>query len=180
MERVVNAGESVNKAARSFGVDRMTLTRHMAHAEERTGNAPEAPAPAPPPPAPPPEAPKAPQAPSAAPEPPSTPPPPADPEPELPLEDVEGRIRQLARAADRLRRDAEHGELRARGAALGEARRTVESMQELVKELAKGREERLVASDEWRRVKGVILDALKPFAPARDALLEALRVAEGA
>lgn len=148
IHRGLDAGDGVNATARAFGIPPATLKLHLKHRPVA------APARAP-----------APEA--------------DEPEPvggELPLGDLDGRLRQVTRTADRLRKEAEDGSLtpRERGAALGECRRTVETMIDLAERIAKGRETDLLKSAQWAELRSFLLETLLPYPKARAALVEAL------
>lgn len=183
IHRALDAGGGVNETARGYGFPPTTLKRHLRH----RAPGPSGPVASPSPvhdadrPTPPPVRQR--QAAPVQPEEdagPSSPRRPSVPDGDLPLDDLEGRLHQLARTADGLRRDAEEGTLRERGAALGEARRTVESMHKIHEALAESRELRMIESDEWATLRGRVLEVLAPFPPARAALLEAMRAYEDA
>lgn len=176
IHRAIDAGGGINKTARIFKIPPATLKLHLRHRSEVDARRqrPEAP----------PSSPSPSSAPTPAPEP-SKPARAEEPaasavEPDLPLGDLEGRIAQLARTADRLRVAAENGTLRERGAALGEARRTVETLTDLHLRLSHGREADLLRSSQWVALRAVLLDALGPFPEAREAVTEAMRRHEGA
>jgi hypothetical protein len=171
IHRTLDAGDGVNATARAFGVSPTSLKRHLVHRSppgptplETTRSA-DRPAPANQP------RDELDQADQAGPQ--------AVIEPDLPLDDLEGRLHQVTRSADRLRVAAEAGTLRERGSALGECRKTVETMMSLAEQLRRGRETALLQSAEWTALRTIILDALRLFPEARGALGAALRAHEG-
>lgn len=138
--------------ARAYGVDEKTIRRHGAHRTAQQTAKAIRPTPAS-------EAPTEPQAAEA----------------DLPLGDVDGRIRQLARTADRLRAAAEApgSTLRERGTALGEARRTVESMGALATARDKGREIQILQSPEWAEARKAVVAELGAVPGGLEALVRA-------
>lgn len=150
IHRMLDAGEGVNATARAFRIPPSTLKLHLKHRK-----------------------PPAPLAQAAG----------AEPElgeldaGELPLADLETRFQQAATTADRLRRVAESAEvpLRERTSALGECRRTIETMVKLAERINERRETDILQSPQWAVVLDVMLKALEPFTEARAALTEALR-----
>jgi hypothetical protein len=158
LHRTLEAGGGVNATARDFGLNPSTLKLHLKHRPVKltgqgSGPAGELTG----------------QRPDE---------PPAD-EGELPLGDLEGRLRQLVRTADGLRRDAEASDLpvRERAAALGQCRQTTAAAIDLHLELQEGRELALLQSPEWVALRARVLELLLPFPEARAALLEGLRAA---
>lgn len=161
--------KGVSAAARHYGIKKPTLILHLKHRQK-----PAEPVPAPEPSPLPVEA--------SAPVPPKAEPPPAPlaAEADLPLDDIEGRIRQLARTADRLRVAAEHGTLRDRGAALNACRAATAEAAELQAKRDQGREPDLLSSKAWQRVRRELVEALEAFPDAAAVVLQRLRAVEAA
>lgn len=184
IHRALDAGEGLRAVARAFQTSPQSLTRHKPHRIASPSPAPPAGDPAPPAPA---EAKAAPNSPRAEPAPegrregdeldePREP-----PDVGAAIGTTAGgllqRMRQLELTADKLRTEAESPgmTLRDRGQALGEARRTVESMAKIATALSKSREMAVLESEEWARIRSVVIETLRPFPEARVALLEGLR-----
>lgn len=163
IHRAIDGGDSIRGVASRYGIGESTLRLHLKHRQ---------PAPAAPTSATKPKVPPAPPSPPAG----RQRPPDSD-RGALPLDDLEGRLRQLARTADKLREEVEDSELspRDRGQVLNQARATVESMAEIHFKLVEGREEKIVASPEWAALKERIVEILAPWPEARVALEDGLR-----
>lgn len=166
IHRLLDEGGSIRGVAAKFGIGESTLRLHMKHrAPVHAATPPTAPATAARP-----KVPPAPPSPLAG----RQRPPDSG---ALPLDDLEGRLRQLARTADKLREEVEDADLspRDRGQILGQARATVESMAKIHMALSEGREEKLVAAPEWAALRERIVEILAPWPEARVALEDGLR-----
>lgn len=164
IHRALDGGDSVRGVARRYGIGESTLRLHLKHRQAASQTRPGTPQGSKPGPAR--------QATSAG----AQRPPDSD-RGVLPLDDLEGRLRQLAASADKLRAEVEDSGLspRERGQVLGQARDTVESMAKIHMKLSEGREEKFLASPEWAALKERVLDLLAPWPDARQALENGLR-----
>ena len=168
--------QGIRPAAKKHKIPEASLRLHLKHRETSPAPARRPAKPATPPE--PPAASKAPPAPPAAPLPP--PPEPTAAEPDLPLDDLDGRIRQLNRSADRLRVAAEHGPLRERGAALNACRAATAEAVALAAKRDQGREPELLTSKAWVELRRELVEALVSFPDAAAAVAQVLRRVEAA
>lgn len=170
IHRAVDA-TNVSAAARRFGLVRPTLILHLKHRDESPAPARataglvqiQKGAPAE-------------QVPPVPERPPPKPPLPG----QLPLDDLDGRIQQLAGAADTLRAAASEGPLRDRAVALNAARSTIATLAELHEKREQGREPELLTSKAWLTVRTAIVDELQSHPAALVAVAARLRQLEGA